>query len=824
MSLFFNQRDGSCRAIRNLRYAVIVLLLVMTIRVIGAPAESNEPNAKPIVPAVIHEQNDISIPAATTDSNATKKEEVSLPKTRYFDVNDPMLVMNFKDASLQVVLEYLSETAGLVIVEEVKPEGRVTIMNSQPMHEAEAVALLNTVLKEKGYAAIPMGKTLKIVTLEEAKKRNIPVYSGSDPEAIPATDRLVTQVIPLQFTDAVQLKRDLAPLIPAYADLSSNAAGNALILTDTQANIRRIVEIVHSLDARMASVSEVKVFQLKYANATNAAKLINDLFKQDQPATGAGATPFGFLRMFGGRQGGGRQGGGRQGGGAGGGDAGGGDAGGGQNTSEAGTRQQKVTASADDRTNTVVVSGPPDILKVIEGVIKELDSNPTEQEATFIYHLKNADAGNLQNVLSNLFNTSSGASTTSTPSRQGTSSFATGFGGGFGGTSGLGGSSSFRGMGSSTQSGFGSSSFGSNRTYGSQSRTSTATSTRPTSYGMTSTTAAAASDLANQVFVVADTATNSLLVTTSSKNFNRVKAIIADLDRAVPQVLIKVLIAEVTHSNETDLGMEFSILNMRASGNGTSVGTTFSAAEQAAGTNGLVIKLLETNVTAAIQALASTAKLDVLSRPYILTSDNQEASIMVGQEVPIVTDSRLTDTGQTINSIQYQDIGIILDVTPHINPDGLVIMDVYPEISALTGQTVPISSTTSAPVFAKRSAQSRVSIRDGQTIVIGGLMQDQLTKNIQKVPLVGDIPLIGMLFQSSTATKAKTELLIFMTPHVATQPESLTAMTEDEKAGMKIVPEAVEKGTFQEHMRGMQRGEAPSTAKPIEEYEDVTKP
>ena len=816
MSLFFNQRDGSCRAIRNLQYAVIVLLLVMTTRVIGAPAESNEPNAKPIVPAVIHEQKDISIPAATIDPNATKKEEVPLPKTRYFDVNDPMLVMNFKDASLQVVLEYLSETAGLVIVEEVKPEGRVTIMNSQPMHEAEAVALLNTVLKEKGYAAIQMGKTLKIVTLEEAKKRNIPVYSGSDPEAIPATDRLVTQVIPLQFTDAVQLKRDLAPLIPAYADLSSNAAGNALILTDTQANIRRIVEIVHSLDARMASVSEVKVFQLKYANATNAAKLINDLFQQ-QPTT-TGGTSGGFLsgfRMF--RGFGGPPGGAGQGGPPG----GGGNARDGQSSSDqtsgTGARQQKVTASADDRTNTVVVSGPPDILRVIEGIIKELDSNPIEQQATFIYHLKNADAGNLQAVLSNLFNTSSGASTSSTPSRQSTSSLT-----GFGSTSGFG------------SSGFGSSSFGStnrsssssisSRTYGSQSRTSTATSTRPTTYGMTSATAAAVSDLAKQVFVVADTATNSLLVTTSSTNFDRVKSIIADLDRAVPQVLIKVLIAEVTHSNETDLGMEFSILNMRASGNGTSVGTTFSAAEQAAGANGLVIKLLETNVTAAIQALASTAKLDVLSRPYILTSDNQEATIMVGSEVPIVTDSRLTDTGQTINSIQYQDIGIILDVTPHINPDGLVIMDVYPEISALTGQTVPISSTTSAPVFAKRSAQSRVSIRDGQTIVIGGLMQDQLTKNIQKVPLLGDIPLIGMLFQSSTTTKAKTELLIFMTPHVATQPESLTTMTEDEKAGMKIVPEAVEKGTFQEHMRGMQRGEAPSTAKPIEEYEDVTKP
>lgn len=818
MSLFFNQRDGSCRAIRNSRYAVIVLLLVMTIRVIGAPAESNEPNAKPIVPAVIHEQNDISIPVGATDPNASKKEEIKLPKTLYFDVNDPMLVMNFKDASLQTVLEYLSETAGLVIIEEAKPEGRVTIMNRQPMHEAETVALLNTVLKEKGYAAIQMGKTLKIVTLEEAKKRNIPVYSGSDPEAIPVTDQLVTQVIPLQFADAVQLKRDLAPLIPAYADLSSNAAGNALILTDTQANIRRIVEIVHSLDARMASVSEVKVFQLKNANASNAAKLINDLFQQQSTTSGTSGGFFSRFRMF-------RGFGGPPGGGEGGPPSGGESATGGQSpsdqTSGTGTRQQKVTASADDRTNTVVVSGPPDTLKVIEGVIKELDSNPTEQQATFIYHLKNADATNLQTVLSNLFNTTSGGSTSSTPSRQSTSSL-TGFGGTSGfGSSGFGGGGFGGGIGSS---GFGSSNRFNSSSIGNRTSTSASTSVRPISYGMTSTTAAAASDLANQVFVVADTATNSLLVTTSSKNFDRVKTIIADLDRAVPQVLIKVLIAEVTHSDETDLGMEFSALNMRALGNGSTIGTTFSAAEVAAGANGLNIKLLETNLQATIQALAATTKLDVLSRPYILTSDNQEATIMVGQVVPIVTSSNLTDTGQTINQIQYTNIGIILDVTPHINPDGLVIMDVYPQISALSGDTVPISSTSSAPVFAQRSAESHVCIRDGQTIVIGGLMQDQLTKNVQKVPLLGDIPTVGMLFQSSTTTKAKTELLIFMTPHVATQPESLTSMTEDEKAGMKIVPDAVEKGTFQEHMRGMQRGEAPSTAKPIEEYKDTTKP
>jgi general secretion pathway protein D len=309
---------------------------------------------------------------------------------------------------------------------------------------------------------------------------------------------------------------------------------------------------------------------------------------------------------------------------------------------------------------------------------------------------------------------------------------------------------------------------------------------------------------------VADTDTNSLVVTTSSANWPRVQAIIADLDRAVPQVLIKVLIAEVTHDRTLDLGVEFSGMNLRASGKGFTTGTDFGvqAVQSAAvpGGGGFVFRLDEKNVSAAVRALAGVAKIDVLSRPYILTSDNQQAAIFIGQEVPYITESRTTDTGQTINNIDWRELGIGLQVTPHINPMGLVTLDVYPEVSSLTDSTVPISDTVKAPIFSKRYAQSRVAILDGETIVIGGLMQDNITKSIQKVPGLGDIPWIGALFQSTTQKKTKTELIIFLTPHVAIQPEDLKTMSEDEKGGLRAVPGAVEPGAFQEHMRGMERG------------------
>jgi general secretion pathway protein D len=280
----------------------------------------------------------------------------------------------------------------------------------------------------------------------------------------------------------------------------------------------------------------------------------------------------------------------------------------------------------------------------------------------------------------------------------------------------------------------------------------------------------------------------------------------------VPQVLIKVLIAEVTHDKSVDLGMELSGFNLRTSGNGFKVGSDFSVAAQ---TGGFAFKLDEQNVTAALRAIASTSTLDVLSRPYILTADNQQASIMVGQEVPFITNTRTTDTGQTINTIEYDDIGIILNVTPHINPQGLVTLDVYPEISTLTGETVPISETLNAPVFAKRSAQSRVAILDGQTIVIGGLMEDRITDTVSKVPLLGDIPGLGALFRRTIKQKSKTELLIFLTPHVAKTPENLTPMSRDELQGAPQVQQAVNDGSFQEHMRGMARGSADGQAVPL---------
>ncbi len=705
---------------------------------------------------------------------------------------DRKIVMNFQNATVDSVLAYLSELGGMTILNDYKIEGRVNVMNKQAMTVDEAVDVLNSILKAKGYAGVKTGKTLRIVPLDAAKKATIPVRTGNDPAQIAETDEVITQVIPVRFADATQLKRDLGPLIPSYADLSSNTSTNTLIMTDTSANVKRLVQIIRAMDTTVSTVAAVKVFNLKYASASSAGRLITEVFKQDTPATGNAQNRGlgGFGRFFG--QGGGGPGG----------------------TTTAtddgqGKPQTKVVASADDRTNTLVVSAPPDVLPVIEQVLEKLDANPAQDQAVFTYRLKNGQAANVANVVNSIFGTTGATTGRTTTTGNATNRSITG-GAGAANTANTSrmGSTSGGTLGSFTNS-------TSTSTTGNRATTNTNTNTNRATTGTTAAPrlsasgAQTASDLSGQVYAVPDADTNSVLIMTASTNFDRVKALLGEMDRPVQQVLIKVLMAEVTHSDNKDLGAEFSSLNLKNS----KIFSDFGLSSVTTG--GMVAKVVEADFSATFIALEKIGKVEVLSRPYILTSDNQTASITVGQTVPFIYDSRITDTGQTINTLRYQDIGIILNVTPHINPDGLVTLDVAPEISSIaTDLTIKISDDVNATVFNKRAAQTRVAISDGQTIVIGGLMQDAKVTDRNQIPWLGDIPILGIFFARDSTTKSKTELLIFLTPHVAVDQARLNEISAGEKQGAKYVPNAVGEGVYQDHMDAMDRSKPKPPAPP----------
>ncbi len=671
--------------------------------------------------------------------------------------------------------------------------GRVTVFNRTPISPEDAVKYLNSALKNDGFTAIQMGKILKITTLANAKHADIPVHIGEDPDKIDTTDELITQIIPVRSVDAVKLKTDIQPLVNTEADLTANAASNTLIITDTSANVRRVVQIVSSLDKKEASATDIRVRQLKYADATAAAKLITDIFnpQQSQQNQAGGFGGFPFFRFGGGGGTGGRGGGGAGGGGraGGGGGFGGGPGGGGAAAaaeSESGDTGH-VQASADQRTNTVVVSGPPDTLLVIDGMLTKLDSDPAAEEDFFIYPVKNGQAVDMASTLNGLFSGTTASSATANRSQyasgtgnrvSGSGNFGGGGAGGFGGGGGgLGGGGGFGGGGGAG--GFGGAAGGTNRGGGTgggiagignglAGRSATGGALGAAGGAGGAAGAGGVADLIGQVYVVADQDTNSLLIATATKYEARVKGVIEQLDRRVPQVLIKVLIAEVTHDNALDFGTDFSILdtNRNPAGKGqfftgtTGAGAAAAAAAANGTPSGLIATFLEGNISVTLQALAQQNKLDILSRPYILTSDNQEADITVGSEVPFITSTDIDSNGGIHNNAQYQDIGIILTVTPHINPEGMVTMLVSPQISSLTSKTVTIQQGVELPVFDVRSADSYLTCHDGQTVVIGGMMQDQKTEAVSKIPILGDIPFIGkLLFSYNTTDKTKTELL-----------------------------------------------------------------
>lgn len=904
---------------------------------------------------------------------------------------DIKVKLNFQDTPLQTVLEYLSETAGLKIVsDEPIADSRMTVISRQPISLDQAVSLINSILKEKSLTTVLTGKTLKVVTLTDAKKQNLPVITCRDPNTIVPGDDVVTCIIPVGHVTATALKENLTALLPEYASLEANEDGNALIITDTTANIRRLMQIVVALDTHMASVAEIRVFRLVNTSATSVANLINSIFQQQAQSSRSRSQQGGFrgpmemmMEMRGGpdrgrgdanrssqQTGGGtvnvqvvaaadeqtnsvvvrgpaealnlvqgivdslddksakvadvrvfqlryadatnvadvinqlfgqnassssRGRGGRGGGSempgpmmfrgpftpggeqaegtsslvqvtaaadsrtntvvvtgpqavlevvAGviakldspianvadvkvfrleyadatdtaelinevfgqqsstssrssrssrsssqqnqqisfmrGGFGGFGGPGGTSQSSQSGSLSDvAVIASADSRTNSVVVSGPPDTLTVVAQIIKELDANPAAERRIFVYALKNASAANLMTILNSLFQEMQALNQQVTGSRSSTTGGQRNVGGGQGGQGG--------GM---ATAGAGASASGSST----------------------------GDSLSEETYFEADPNTNSLLIMTSSKNYDKIKPTIEELDKPVGQVLIKVLFAELTHSNTVDWGTEFAMLNLRGGGNGTQSVDVFgrpldlttpgSATSPlgpgTSGPTGLSVRTVQGDLDFTIHALQETGRLNVLSRPYVLTRNNQMATITVAEEVPIPSGtSQGTATTQT-NFTYREDIGIVLQVTPSVNPDGLVNMTVVPSITTRTGETVQISEDLFPEVFATRSASTRVAVLDGQTIVIGGLIEDQIKDTVKKVPLLGDVPIAGALFKRTIRSKTKTELLIFLTPFVAKEPKLLTPISEAERARSNLGKDKETSDIFQRHMDAME--------------------
>ncbi|MEI6566995.1 MAG: hypothetical protein WCR20_09975 [Verrucomicrobiota bacterium] len=318
-----------------------------------------------------------------------------------------------------------------------------------------------------------------------------------------------------------------------------------------------------------------------------------------------------------------------------------------------------------------------------------------------------------------------------------------------------------------------------------------------------------------------DAETRSLIIIADDETTAHISQVVSNLDRPKPQVLIKVVFLEVTHNNSSDIGLEggwaknVGNSTTGAMGNAFGMSSLSSAVSSNSSLNALgqstssfgqvppgagLYQVFAQDYQVTLRAIAQSGKAKVLSRPSIIARNSQPATITVGQSVPLITNVRFDNFGNAINSVSYTSVGIILRVTPFITSEGMVEMIVSPETSELVAdrsQWVPLSSgssgAVSAPLINSRSADTVVVTPNGQTVIIGGLMQDSKAESSSKIPFLGDIPLLGNLFKRQAKNGSKTELLIFLTPHIIQSPTEIASMARAEQQKSQATKEFEEK-------------------------------
>ncbi|HEV2434663.1 MAG TPA: secretin N-terminal domain-containing protein [Verrucomicrobiae bacterium] len=335
-------------------------------------------------------------PAAVGTASVPATAAPTLPTASTANTNG--LRLNFRGAPLDSVLEYLSDAAGFIIVLDTQVHGRVDLWSDQPVTKDEAVDLLNSVLNKNGYAAIRDGRKLTVLDKTDAKTRNIPVKIGNDPNAIPDNDEIVTQIIPIRFVEARQLASDLSTFVSPQATIVANEAGNSIVVTDTQSNIKHLMQIIQAVDNSAEAETEIRVFRLRYANPSDVATELGNIFPSNSSGNnaqmpvrfGGGGGPGGFFaRMMAANAAN-------------------------NSSSDRMKKATQVTAVADDRIQAVIVSAPKDLMDQIAGMMHDLDVASPRDQNVYVYHLDHGDPNQVVQVLQNAFGNSNTRSTTST--------------------------------------------------------------------------------------------------------------------------------------------------------------------------------------------------------------------------------------------------------------------------------------------------------------------------------------------------------------------------------------------------------------------------
>ncbi len=307
-----------------------------------------------------------------------------------------------------------------------------------------------------------------------------------------------------------------------------------------------------------------------------------------------------------------------------------------------------------------------------------------------------------------------------------------------------------------------------------------------------------------------DKGSSSLLVGTSRRGYQRTMDLIQSLDRAEPQVMISVLITQVTLNDDMELGIELAGQELDFSRkavvgpNGIIEGSDFdsvagTALNAAASGLGFSFTVTGEDFSFLLHALQRDSRLEILSRPVLMVRNGEEGKITVADEIPIITNSQVLDTGGINVTTGREEVGIILTATPHISPDGYVTIEMKQEISNI-GESIQLSEGVTQPIFSKREVETNITIRDGETAIVGGLIQSRDSEGEAKVPILGDIPGLGAIFRSTTKSANKTELLVVLTVDVLRTDEDVRRMSVEQRDKF-ILPDSIRQSPLMEGLR-----------------------
>lgn len=687
--------------------------------------------------------------------------------------SDNAAEINVKNAEIGAILRIFSRKTGRNYILDERVKGKVTMYLPGSIPPEQSLKILDSVLALKGFTSVPIGENLwKVVPAKEAKQSTVPTLKDGDNSISESSGAVVTKLINFKYVSAEEIQPLVSQLISPEGFVSSYPGTNSMVVIDFEDNLSRVVDIISSLDIPFRN-RDMVIIPVKHADASDIADKLKDLLGEDKssedsngsrrsiianailgasirPTNGSSVPivppPGGAVPPPSNNNGG-------------------------NNQNFQKTKEPKIIA--DERTNSIIVVGDDDSIARIKALTSQLDTEVDLSGFRFyVYRCQHANAEELAQVLGGL----AGEGSSTTGGSRGNGSFGSkGRSGGFGSDD----ESSFGGGGLSSRGGLSGrdsrSSRSSSRLSGTQ-----RTPGRSRNEGRQD-SAPASVQLGENLSITADPATNSLIIHASKADYEKIKSLIESLDIKRRQVLVEATLLEVSVNSNEVLGTDFLTSGGGEDGgvlassnfNGTSglsgiisdpsKLSNFTLAAASAGSLKIGGITLPTQAIV-LNAAKSNQNANVLSAPTLLATDNEEAEIVVGQNVPFLASQGTSETNlnNTFNQIDRQDVGITLRITPQISSQDYVTLKIFTEVSSV----VSTADTTLGPTTNIRTSETTVITKNGQMIVIGGLISDENNDSDNGVPFLKDVPVIGNIFRRTEQGKSRRNLLTFITPKI----------------------------------------------------------